>query len=93
MTDSVGGTEKANLEFNRRRRIALLGGIIFAMLNIVRPWLFNLEVPFDKVWLVVLWMLASFVMFGLFVWAFRCTVCKGWIKMDGVTCSRCGHRF
>ena len=93
MTDSEEKIERAIVEFSRRRRVALFCGLAFALLNIVRPWLFGLELPFNGAWLVALWMLASFLVFAAFVWAFRCTICKGWIKIDAVTCSRCGHRF
>ena len=91
------GIDDANtrsvLAFHRRKKIALLGMAAFLLLNLFRPWLFSLELPFHSGWLIVLWTGASFASCALFVWAFRCTVCKGWIKFDGVTCYRCSRRF
>ena len=41
-------------------------------------------------WLVAL---VSLVGVPLLIWAARCPICGGGIKLNGRTCSRCGHVF
>jgi predicted nucleic acid-binding Zn ribbon protein len=74
------------IQFRRRQRIA---GIISLSLWIVIGVL-RYRFPLAGFG-IFLYMMASLGVAICFIWAWRCTVCGGGIKLDGKTCSKCGR--
>jgi len=80
------------LFFKRRRiaRTAELAGIVIGLSGM--PAVAVIWPPLAE-WSPMLVGAASFVVCAAFIWAARCTLCGGGIKLNGRTCSRCGHEF
>ena len=96
MTDSpssTADTSSAEALFRRRQRVQrwvflawVIGGL-GRMPPIAARW------PAIANSALVFFGLGSVVVCGFLVWAGRCTICGGGIRLDGRTCNRCGHRF
>jgi hypothetical protein len=81
---------QAEAMFHRRRHILAAGCVVWGVFALVRGIL-SVRFPIlGAWWLHFAW---AVLICALLVWAFRCTVCGGGIKLDGKTCNKCGHVF
>ena len=76
--------------FHRRRQILAAGFVIWGVFGLIRL-IFSARWPVLHAW----WLhfAIALLICILLIWAFRCTLCGGGIKLDGKTCNRCGHIF
>ncbi len=79
--------------FRRRQRILRLTLLSWAIVNIGRAPFIAQRWPAvaNAAW--VLFGVAAIATTGLLVWAGRCTICGGGIRLNDRTCNRCGHDF
>ena len=82
--------ELAQRAFNRRRRVSLA-----VFLGLLFLQAMKYLAPDSPTWhRTALWdMVSAFLMAGILIWLYRCPVCGGGIKLDGVTCNSCGRTF
>jgi len=81
---------EAKASFQKRWRITSTISIIWLLTNFPSFWS---HWPSIVQYLGVVYNIGAVVTFGFFIWAFRCTVCGGGIKLNGKTCSKCGRVF
>lgn len=84
--------KKAHVVFMKRRRIALSVCAFALLLGLFRYPTIAVNWPMVSDVAFALYMIFTFIGGGLLIWAWRCTVCKGGIKLDG-TCSKCGRIY
>jgi hypothetical protein len=84
---------EAKTSFQARWRVAWIVFMIWSLTSLLRSPFFRLHWPGIAQWAVLIFYIGSAVVCGFFIWAFRCTVCGGGIKLDGKTCSKCGRVF
>lgn len=85
--------EKSKVVFSKRRRLALSVYAFALLLGLFRYPAIATHWPVIADWVFAFWMIFTFIGVGLFFWAWRCIVCKGGIKLDGRTCSKCGLTY
>jgi hypothetical protein len=81
---------QATAAFHRRRRLVGFGFLAWGVFALLRS-IFAARYPILGAW----WLhfTAALLICALLVWAFRCTVCGGGIKLDGKTCNKCGRVY
>ncbi len=79
--------------FFRRRRIVAAVDLLWALLGFVALGELAVRWPIlqdGSLWLFALGCLPAL---GVHIWASSCSICGGGIKLNGRTCSKCGHEF
>jgi hypothetical protein len=79
--------------FRRRKRIAGAAFLIWGVIGLFRAPFFVTRWPNTANWLFWSFVIGGLPVCCVFIWAWRCTVCGGGIKLDGRTCGKCGRVF
>jgi len=96
MTESLSitaDTSGADLLFRKRQRVQRWVLLVWAIGSLGRLPLVAARWPAIADGALVFFGVGSFVVCGFIAWAARCTICGGGIRLNGRTCSRCGHVF
>lgn len=93
MEEKMITDEQANAVFRKRRRILVVALCVWGVVGMLRIPYFTSRWPELKNWSIITLGLLSIVIFGLYLWVYRCVLCGGGLKVDGKTCSKCGHVF
>jgi hypothetical protein len=84
---------QAEQVFRRRQKQYRVVLLLWAVVSLARvPVIADLFPDWNH---LILWLftLGGFATFAYALRAFRCTCCGGGIKLNGRTCSKCGHVF
>jgi hypothetical protein len=88
--EEVVGAEAKYLGRQRPFQMAL---IIFAICGLLRFPFISQHIDVAAPISLVLFVVSSAAVVLLGLWAFRCPLCGGGIKLGGHVCSKCGHDF
>ncbi len=83
----------AEIRFFKRQRLARVGVLAGALVGLGSTPVAQARWPALATWTVWLWAAGSVLICAALIWSWRCTLCDGGIKLNGRTCSRCGHEF
>ncbi len=83
----------AEARFFRRLRILRAFDLTVAILSLGSVPVVRARWPGLAEWSFCVVPICSLPMFVIHIWAARCTLCGGGIKLNGRTCSKCGHEF
>jgi predicted nucleic acid-binding Zn ribbon protein len=86
-------TPDAETRFFKRRRIARAFDLIWILIGLGNVPAFEARWPVLAHWCFWLFALGSFPVCAAYFWAARCIYCGAGIKLNGRTCSKCGHEF
>jgi hypothetical protein len=84
---------KAMALFRRRKRISITVSMIWVVIGFFRAPFFVAHWPSVTGLSFWFYIIGILPVCGLLIWAGRCTVCGGGIKLDGRTCKKCGRVF
>lgn len=76
-----------------RQRLYRMALIFFAICGLLRAPFISRYLDVAAPVTLLLLMVSSATVFLLVLWAFRCPLCGGGIKLNGDVCSKCGHDF
>lgn len=93
MTAPGDSEEAFRQRFLRRRLIASIVIAVAGLLTLLRYPALAEKLPSGLAWLEHAWFWSPFLVVAMLVWAWRCTVCGGGIRLDGKTCASCGRVF
>ena len=85
--------EEAEIGFKKRRKVMFYGIGIWMLSNLLRIEVISNYLNLPQEAQAATFTLGAIAAFGTVAWASLCTRCKGWIKLNGKTCSKCGHVF
>ena len=80
-------------EFWRRRQVQLRAVVHLTLLIPASMLLAKKSDPGLGLWVAFGGLLICIAIVALTAWAWRCTSCGAGLKLDGVTCSKCGRVF
>jgi hypothetical protein len=87
------GPDPAVALFRARRRLANAAVAVLMLVWVLRIPLVTARWPGLAEWLPWAQVLVSLPVVAALIWAWRCTICGGGIKLDGKTCAKCGRVY
>jgi predicted nucleic acid-binding Zn ribbon protein len=86
-------TPDADAVFFKRQRTARFFALVALAIALLGTAQAQTRWPALAPWCVWFWAAECLLGFAAITWSGRCTLCGGGIKLNGRTCSRCGHVF
>ena len=85
--------ESAESEYRRRHRLLRFAILLLASSGLLRIPTMQRITGVEGGAATAVYIAASAVVFFAAIWAYRCTLCGGGIRLNGRTCAKCGHEF